>query len=105
VAEEADDDECVDVNLHLHQSPGLAMPSPYLGGFAICILHPEDKMEYTADDEPTHQARANKPATGDLAKKLSAQKKQTQNQTLQQAAAENRQYREADAVLETRNYN
>ena len=43
--------------------------------------------------------------TGDLAKKLEEQKKQTRNQTLQQAAYENRAQREADAATETRNYN
>jgi hypothetical protein len=51
------------------------------------------------------QARANKPATGDLAKKLEAQKRQTQNQTLQAAAQENRLHREADVAAEARNYN
>ena len=43
--------------------------------------------------------------TGDLAKKLAEQKKQTQSQTLQQAAYENRAQREADAATEARNYN
>lgn len=52
-----------------------------------------------------NQARYNKPAQGDLAKKLEQQKKQTHNQTLQAAAAENRAQREADAATETRNYN
>jgi hypothetical protein len=51
------------------------------------------------------QARNNKAATGDLAKKLEAQKRQTNTQTLQQAAAENRLAREADQATETRNYN
>jgi len=51
------------------------------------------------------QARNNKAPTGDLAKKLAEQKKQTQSQTLQQAAYENRAAREADAATETRNYN
>jgi len=52
------------------------------------------------------QARANKsPGTHDLAKKLAEQKKQTQNQTLQQVAWENRAARDADAATETRNYN
>ncbi|KAJ4354483.1 uncharacterized protein N0V89_006220 [Didymosphaeria variabile] len=46
-----------------------------------------------------------KPVTGDLAKKLDEQKKQTRNQTLQQAAYENRAQRDADAATETRNYN
>lgn len=54
----------------------------------------------------THaQARANKSTTGDLQKKLDAQKRQTNNQTLQQAANENRLAREADQATETRNYN
>ncbi|KAF2733159.1 hypothetical protein EJ04DRAFT_513369 [Polyplosphaeria fusca] len=43
--------------------------------------------------------------SGDLGKKLEAQKRQTQNQTLQQAAYENRAAREADAAAEARNYN
>ncbi|KAF2189808.1 hypothetical protein K469DRAFT_659000 [Zopfia rhizophila CBS 207.26] len=52
------------------------------------------------------EARAQKTSgTGDLAKKLDAQKKQTRNQTLQEAAWENRAAREADAVTEARNYN
>ncbi|KAF1995927.1 hypothetical protein P154DRAFT_526022 [Amniculicola lignicola CBS 123094] len=50
------------------------------------------------------EARANKPASGDLAKKLEAQKKLTQNQTLQQVAYENRAQRDADAVNEARTY-
>ncbi|KAJ4301873.1 hypothetical protein N0V90_003969 [Kalmusia sp. IMI 367209] len=50
-------------------------------------------------------ARANKPVTGDLARKLEEQKKQTRNQTLQQAAYENRAQRDADAAAEARNYN
>jgi hypothetical protein len=52
------------------------------------------------------QARANKPlGTHDLNKKLAERKKQTQNQTLQQVAWENRAARDADAATETRNYN
>ena len=51
------------------------------------------------------EARANKPVTGDLAKKLDEQKRQTRNQTLQQAADENRLQRDADAAAEARNYN
>lgn len=51
------------------------------------------------------EARANKPATGDLAKKLKAQQKQTRKQTLQQAAHENLAHRQADEARETRNYN
>jgi hypothetical protein len=51
------------------------------------------------------QARANKPVTGDLAKKLEEQKKRTMNQTLQQTAHENRAQREADAANDIRNYN
>ncbi|KAF1956190.1 hypothetical protein CC80DRAFT_70850 [Byssothecium circinans] len=51
------------------------------------------------------EARANKPVTGDLAKKLEEQKKQTRNQTLQQAADENRAQREADAANDLRTYN
>ncbi|PSN73135.1 hypothetical protein BS50DRAFT_672092 [Corynespora cassiicola Philippines] len=51
------------------------------------------------------EARNTKAPTGDLAKKLDAQKRQTQTQTLQQAAAENRAQREADAATETRNWN
>lgn len=65
----------------------------------------------TAADDPraaaaaAAEARANKPVTGDLAKKLEEQKKQTRNQTLQQAAHENLAQRNADANTETRNYN
>ena len=66
------------------------------------MVYEEENARLT---EIQHQARANKPATGDLAKKLEAQKKQTQSQTLQQAARENRQQREADQATETRNYN
>lgn len=51
------------------------------------------------------EARANKPVTGDLAKKLEEQKKRTHTQTLQQAADENRAQREADAAAEARNFN
>ncbi|KAL1599671.1 hypothetical protein SLS60_007474 [Paraconiothyrium brasiliense] len=58
-----------------------------------------------ADDRHGLDARANKPVTGDLAKRLNEQKKQTNNQTLQQAAYENRAQRDADAATETRNHN
>lgn len=51
------------------------------------------------------QARANKSTPGDLQKKLDAQKRQTQNQTLQQAADENLRARQADQASEARNYN
>ncbi|EAT85496.1 hypothetical protein HBI56_134640 [Parastagonospora nodorum] len=51
------------------------------------------------------EARNNKTTSGDLQKKLDAQKRQTNNQTLQQAAEENRRAREADQATETRNYN
>ncbi|KAF2691167.1 hypothetical protein K458DRAFT_382739 [Lentithecium fluviatile CBS 122367] len=51
------------------------------------------------------EARANKPVTGDLAKKLEEQKKQTRTQTLKSAAEESRAQREADAAAEQRNYN
>ncbi|KAF2131483.1 hypothetical protein P153DRAFT_365063 [Dothidotthia symphoricarpi CBS 119687] len=50
------------------------------------------------------EARANKSSPGDLQRKLDAQKRQTNNQTLQQAASENRLAREADAATETRTY-
>ncbi|OAL50640.1 hypothetical protein IQ07DRAFT_432951 [Pyrenochaeta sp. DS3sAY3a] len=43
--------------------------------------------------------------SGDLQKKLDAQKRQTQAQTLQQAATENRLARDADNATEARNYN
>jgi hypothetical protein len=52
-----------------------------------------------------HQARNNKTTTGYLQRELDAQKRQTNNQTLQQAAEENRRAREADQATETRNYN
>ncbi|KAH8731048.1 hypothetical protein GQ44DRAFT_822639 [Phaeosphaeriaceae sp. PMI808] len=51
------------------------------------------------------EARSNKTSSGDLQKKLDAQKRQTNNQTLQQAANENRLAREVDQANETRNYN
>lgn len=43
--------------------------------------------------------------TGDLARKLDGQKKQTRTQTLKEAAHENRAQREVDAAAEARNYN
>ena len=52
-----------------------------------------------------HQARFNKPVTGDLAKKLEEQKKQTHSKTLQEAARDNLAHRNADANAETRNWN
>ncbi|KAF1915138.1 hypothetical protein BDU57DRAFT_576477 [Ampelomyces quisqualis] len=51
------------------------------------------------------EARNNRSSSGDLQKKLDAQKRQTNTQTLQQAANENRKAREADQATETRNYN
>ncbi|KAL6708491.1 hypothetical protein ACN47E_002754 [Coniothyrium glycines] len=51
------------------------------------------------------EARANKTTTGDLQKKLDAQKRQTHNQALQAAANDNRLAREADQATETRTYN
>ena len=52
-----------------------------------------------------YQARFNKPVTGDLAKKLEEQKKQTHSKTLQEAARDNLAHRNADANAETRNWN
>lgn len=53
-------------------------------------------MEITAD--MFDQARANKTSTGDLQKKLDAQKKQTREQTLKEIAKENNRHREAEAT-------
>ncbi|ORY13701.1 hypothetical protein BCR34DRAFT_561547 [Clohesyomyces aquaticus] len=50
------------------------------------------------------ERRNNKTAEGDLAKKLEAQKKKTQNQTLQEAAQENRLHREVDAKKPVQDY-
>lgn len=44
------------------------------------------------------QARANKNSTGDLQKKLDAQKKQTREQTLKEIANENNRHRDAEAT-------
>ena len=51
------------------------------------------------------QARANKNSTGDLQKKLDAQKKQTREQTLKEIAKENNRRREADATKTARAHN
>jgi len=51
------------------------------------------------------KARYNKTTSGDLQKKLDAQKRMTNTQTLQQVANENRLARAADQATETRNYN
>ncbi|KAF2197910.1 hypothetical protein GQ43DRAFT_402060 [Delitschia confertaspora ATCC 74209] len=53
------------------------------------------------------EARAQKASSssGDLAKKLEAQKRQTREQTLKQVSYENRAARDADAAQEARNYN
>ncbi|KAF2279638.1 uncharacterized protein EI97DRAFT_448330 [Westerdykella ornata] len=51
------------------------------------------------------EARAKKTPTGDLARKLDAQKRQTHAQTLQSAAAENLAHRQADEAFAARNHN
>ncbi|OAK98820.1 hypothetical protein IQ06DRAFT_349469 [Phaeosphaeriaceae sp. SRC1lsM3a] len=72
---------------------------------------PRTLGEGNKDDDPkaaaaaAAEARNNRTTSGDLQKKLDAQKRQTNAQTLQQAANENRLAREADQATETRNYN
>lgn len=51
------------------------------------------------------KARANKTSTGDLQKKLDAQKRQTQTKTLEEAARENLAFRNADAQAKEREHN
>ncbi|KNG51489.1 hypothetical protein DDE82_000810 [Stemphylium lycopersici] len=83
----------------------VAPPKPKVGG------PPRTLGESNREDDPkaaaaaAAEARANKSSSGDLQKKLDAQKRQTNTQTLQQAANENRMAREADQATETRNYN
>jgi hypothetical protein len=66
---------------------------------------PRKHTKRSMTTDTTYQARLNKAKPGDLQSKLDAQKRQTHNQTLQQAANENRLAREADQATETRNYN
>ncbi|PVI02081.1 hypothetical protein DM02DRAFT_613265 [Periconia macrospinosa] len=80
-------------------NPKVGGPSRTVGGSGSETQDPKAAAAAAAE------ARANKPVTGDLAKKLEEQKRQTRNQTLQQAANENRAQREADAATEARNYN
>ncbi|KAH7414336.1 hypothetical protein DE146DRAFT_32272 [Phaeosphaeria sp. MPI-PUGE-AT-0046c] len=72
---------------------------------------PRTLGEVNKDNDPkaaaaaAAEARNNRSTFGDLQKKLDAQKRQTNTQTLQQAANESRLAREADQATETRNYN
>ncbi|KAH7114195.1 hypothetical protein B0J11DRAFT_584629 [Dendryphion nanum] len=75
------------------------------GGDARSAAAAAAEFARQANDNNGLDARASKTATGDLAKKLEAQKKQTHNQTLQQVAQENLAQRQADAATEARNYN
>jgi hypothetical protein len=70
--------------------------------YAGCLLGCPSAAELLTLAGP--QARANKTSPGELQKKLDAQKRQTQNQTLQQVATENRAARDADHATEARNY-
>ncbi|KAF2637036.1 hypothetical protein P280DRAFT_472554 [Massarina eburnea CBS 473.64] len=80
-------------------------PQPKVGGPARTVGGGSGGDDPRAAAAAAAEARANKPVTGDLAKKLEGQKKQTMNQTLQEAASENRAQREADAANEVRSYN
>ncbi|KAF1943239.1 hypothetical protein EJ02DRAFT_443487 [Clathrospora elynae] len=83
----------------------VATPKPKMGG------PPRTLGEGNRGDDPkaaaaaAAEARANRTSPGDLQKRLDAQKRQTNNQTLLQAANDNRLAREADQATETRNYN
>ncbi|KAH9870537.1 hypothetical protein IAQ61_006013 [Plenodomus lingam] len=83
----------------------LAPSKPKVGGPPRTLGEANSKDDPKAAAAAAAEARANKHSPGDLQKKLDAQKRQTQNQTLQQVANENRLAREADAVHETRTYN
>ncbi|EOA81883.1 hypothetical protein ACJQWK_05050 [Exserohilum turcicum] len=80
-------------------------PKPKVGGPPRTLGDSNRVDDPKAAAAAAAEARANKSSSGDLQKKLDAQKRQTNNQTLQQAAAENRLAREADQATETRNYN
>ncbi|KAF1840769.1 uncharacterized protein K460DRAFT_192049 [Cucurbitaria berberidis CBS 394.84] len=83
----------------------VAPPKPKVGGPPRTLGEGNNGDDPKAAAAAAAEARANKSTSGDLQKKLDAQKRQTQNQTLQQAANENRLAREADQVNETRTYN
>ncbi|KAH7388877.1 hypothetical protein BKA66DRAFT_415081 [Pyrenochaeta sp. MPI-SDFR-AT-0127] len=83
----------------------VAAPKPKVGGPARKLGEGNSGNDPKAAAAAAAEARANKSSPGDLQKKLDAQKRQTNNQTLQQAAEENRLAREADQATETRNYN
>ncbi|KAI8941351.1 hypothetical protein NX059_002576 [Plenodomus lindquistii] len=78
---------------------------PKVGGPPRTLGEGNSRDDPKAAAAAAAEARANKPTSGDLQKKLDAQKRQTHNQTLQQVANENRLARDADAVNETRAYN
>ncbi|EUC39939.1 hypothetical protein COCMIDRAFT_31022 [Bipolaris oryzae ATCC 44560] len=82
-----------------------AAPKPKVGGPPRTLGDSNKQDDPKAAAAAAAEARANKSASGDLQKKLDAQKRQTNNQTLQQAANENLRAREADQATETRNYN
>ncbi|CAO2650369.1 Nn.00g016610.m01.CDS01 [Neocucurbitaria sp. VM-36] len=83
----------------------VAAAKPKVGGPARTLGEGNSVNDPKAAAAAAAEARANKTTSGDLQKKLDAQKRQTQSQTLQQAADENRLAREADQANETRNYN
>ncbi|RYN95186.1 hypothetical protein AA0120_g3623 [Alternaria tenuissima] len=83
----------------------VAPPKPKVGGPPRTLGDSNRQDDPKAAAAAAAEARANKASSGDLQKKLDAQKRQTNNQTLQQAANENRLAREADQATETRNYN
>jgi len=83
----------------------VAQPKPKVGGPPRTLGHGNNKDDPKAAAAAAAEARATKSTPGDLQKKLDAQKRQTQNQTLQQLATENRLTREADAAHEARTYN
>ncbi|KAI4604762.1 uncharacterized protein J4E88_003248 [Alternaria novae-zelandiae] len=83
----------------------VAPAKPKVGGPARTLGDSNREDDPKAAAAAAAEARANKATSGDLQKKLDAQKRQTNNQTLQQAANESRLAREADQATETRNYN
>ncbi|CAG5156845.1 uncharacterized protein ALTATR162_LOCUS4638 [Alternaria atra] len=83
----------------------VAPPKPKVGGPPRTLGESNRADDPKAAAAAAAEARANKSSSGDLQKKLDAQKRQTNTQTLQQAANENRLAREADQATAARNYN
>lgn len=79
-------------------------PPRTLGGSSTAAQTTQDDARMKAAEAAEARAKASSKPGGKLASQLSAQKKQTRNDTLKEASEQQLRARESDQVAETRNW-